>query len=107
MIKEYVIKLKIELPKERESKMLSDEENLKSIKDLLLEELSSDKYNLDVETFILKNYDAELRNQERQRVIAELEEWVDGYDWWMQDGVIYIVRKDLRQKLKEMKGEKA
>lgn len=40
----------------------------------------------------------------KQKVIAELEEWVHGYNWWMQDGVIYIVRKDLKQKLNEMKG---
>lgn len=58
------------------------------------------------QTITTKNYEEQIpvfEQQSRQKVIAELEEWMDGYDWWMQDGVIYIVRKDLRQKLKEMK----
>lgn len=54
----------------------------------------------------LEAHEEEIRKQERQKVIAELEEWVNKntVDFVSEDGYFTAIEPDdLKQKLKEMK----
>lgn len=60
------------------------------------------------EVISLEQHEEEIRKQERQEVIAELEEWANTCYLVesIYEGVYCIDKDDLKQKLNEMKGEK-